>query len=142
MVFPEALAVTLGVAISMRRVFVLTLPACWRAVCHAHGCWHAQGDDEARAISSVLIAASEQRLRRAAVVGARALPGDWRVEIETDLPDVVPLAGTAMLAPPGAAPSMEAAAGLGVDEAVAPIPQMDSALLQVAPSCHEMGQCL
>ncbi|KAK9806672.1 hypothetical protein WJX73_006627 [Symbiochloris irregularis] len=90
----------------------------------------AAGDDEARAISAALMAASEQRLRRAAVVGARALPGDWRVEIETDLPDVVPLAGTAMLAPPGAAPSMEVAAGRGVDEAAAPIPQMDSALLQ------------
>ena len=90
----------------------------------------AQGDHEARAIASALIAASEPRLRKAAVMGARALPGDWKVEIETDLPDVVPLAGAAMLAPPGAAPSMEAAAGLGVNEAVATIPAMDSSLLQ------------
>ena len=65
------------------------------------------------------------------MVGARALPGDWHVEIETDLPDVTPLAGAAMLAPPGAAPTMEVSAGLGTLEAVAPIRQMDSSLLQV-----------
>lgn len=91
----------------------------------------AQGNPQARNIASALIAGSEPRIKRAAAVGARALPGDWRVEIETDLPDVVPLAGAAMLAPPGAAPSMEAAAGLGVNEAPASIPQMDSVLLQV-----------
>ena len=72
-------------------------------------------------------------MRRAAVMGARALPGDWKVEIETDLPDVVPLHGAAMLAPPGAAPSMEASAGLNVNEGVVTIPQMDSSLLQVGP---------
>ena len=88
-------------------------------------------DPQARSIGQTLISTLEPRLRKAAVVGGKAMPGDWRVSLESDLPDVVPLAGTSMLAPPGAAPTMEVAAGNGVNQPATPIPQLDASLLQV-----------
>ena len=60
-------------------------------------------------MGQALLAAAEPRQRRAAAVGAHALPGDWKVTAQGDLPAVVPLAGAALLGPPGACPTMNVA---------------------------------
>ena len=78
-------------------------------------------------MGEALLAAAEPRQRRAAAVGAHALPGDWRVTPQGDLPAVVPLAGSALLGPQGAAPAMEVA---GSKPAIL-IPAMDASSLQV-----------
>lgn len=87
-----------------------------------------QAPPEAQAMGEALLAAAEPRQRRAAAVGAHALPGDWRITPQGDLPAVVPLGGAALLGPPGACPAMEVAGS----KPPLSIPAMDSSQLQAS----------
>ena len=85
-------------------------------------------------MGEALLAAAEPRQRRAAAVGGHALPGDWKVTAQGDMPAVVPLEGAALLGPPGACPAMEVS---GTKPPIT-LPAMDGSQLQVGKGLAQL----